>query len=157
MKSISNGKALSNAMRAYRLTLSVLLKNVIGNAPKSYQEISDYLEQARESKTGRLWVDCFIKPTLIALMFTRAEQQGDFLLKQYCMEKMLSYFAASGHFNYCRYIIWYVREMQNLPAGAKADLLKGAHVCRDSDGGHLFLLTNLGNRRTSEWARVLEE
>ena len=78
------------------------------------------------------------------------EQHGDFLLQQFCLEKMLSYFAASGHFNYCRYIGWYMREIQNLPAGAKADLLKGAYVCRDSDGGHLFLLINLGNRRTSE-------
>ena len=59
---------------------------------------------------------------------------------------MLPYFAASCHSNYCRYISLYVREMQNLPAGAKADLLKGAHVCRHSDGGHLFLLTNYGEQ-----------
>ena len=32
-ESISNGKAYRNAMQAYRLTLSVMLKNVIGNAP----------------------------------------------------------------------------------------------------------------------------
>ena len=156
------GKVLAMGRhRAMQCELTVfsfwLLKNVIRNAPKSYQEISDYLEQARESKTGRLWVDCFIKPTLIALMFMRSERQGNFLLQQYCLKKMLPYFAASGYFNYCRYISWYMREMQNLPAGAKADLLKGAHVCRHSDGGHLFLLNNLGNRRTSEWAWVLEE
>ena len=130
--SIINGKAWTNALRAYRLIIAVLLRSFYSNGAKTYQELSDYLEAAREHPTGRLWVDCLIKPTLIALMFLRGERNGDFLLQQYCLNTMLPYFFAAGHHNYDRYLSWYVRQMENLPQHAKDDLLAGAHVCRHS-------------------------
>ena len=86
---IINGKAWTNALRAYRLIIAVLLRSFYSNGAKTYQELSDYLEAAREHPTGRLWVDCLIKPTLIALMFLRGERNGDFLLQQHCLNAML--------------------------------------------------------------------
>ena len=133
--SIINGKAWTNALRAYCLTIAVLLRSFYSNGAKTYQELSDYLEAAREHPTGRLRVDCIIKPTLIALMFLRGEHNGDFLLQQHCLNSMLPYFFVAGHHNYARYLSWYVRQMENLPQHAKDDLLAGAHVCRHSDGG----------------------
>ena len=128
--SIINGKACTNALRAYRLIIAVLLRSFYSNGAKTYQELSDYLEAAREHPTGRLWVDCLIKPTRITLMFLRGERNGDFLLQQHCINAMLPYIFAAGHHNYARYLSWYVRQMENLPQNAKEDLLAGAHVCR---------------------------
>ena len=82
-----------------------------------YQDIlgADYLETTREHPTGRLWVDCLIKPTPLALMFLFGERNGDFLLQKHCLKEMLPYFFAAGHQNYARYQSWYVRQMEHLP------------------------------------------
>lgn len=89
--SIVNGKAWTNALRAYRLIIAVLLQNFFSNGPKTYEELSAYLESVREHPTGKLWVDCLVKPTLLSLMFLRAERNGDFLLEQHCLKEMLPY------------------------------------------------------------------
>lgn len=132
---IVNGKSWTNALRAYRMLLEVLLQDLLQEGPQTDAAITEYLDKACEHPTGRLWVDCLIRPTFIALNFVRAERQGDFLLQQHCLRQMIPYFFAAGHHNYGRYITWYLRMVQNLPHDAKEDLLAGAHVCRHSDGG----------------------
>ena len=36
--------------------------------------------------------------------------------------------------NHARYMTWYLRNVENFPTAAKNGLMKGAHVCRHSDG-----------------------
>ena len=127
--SIVNGKAWTNALLAYRLIIAVLLHNFYSNGTKTYEELNVYLETARGHPTGRLWVDCFVKPTLLSFMLLRGERDGDFILQQHCLK--LPYFFAAGHHNYTRYLSWYVQQMEHLPHRAKEDLLAGAY----SDGG----------------------
>ena len=133
--SIVNGKAWINALRAYHLIIAVLLHNFYSNGAKTYEELNVYLETTREHPTVRLWVDCFVKPTLLSLMFLRGERNGDSLLQQHCIKAMLPYFFAAGPYSYARYLSWFVRQMEHLPHRAKEDLLAGAHVCRHSDEG----------------------
>ena len=116
------------------MVVSALLHDILEGGEKTHEQISAFLEKAREHPTGRLWVDCFIILTLIALRFWRAEREGDWLLQQHCLEEMLPYFFAAGHHHYARWITWHLRDMQHLPATAKDDLLAGSHVCRHSDG-----------------------
>ena len=73
----------------------MLLHNFHSNGAKTYEELSVYPETARGHPTGRLWVDCFVKPTLLSLMFLRGERNGDFLLQQHCLKAMLPYFFAA--------------------------------------------------------------
>ena len=75
---------------------------------KTYEELIVYMETAREHTTGRLWVDCLVKPTLLSLMFLRGELNGDFILQQYCLKAILLYFLVVGHHSYARYLNWYV-------------------------------------------------
>ncbi|KAL8573957.1 hypothetical protein ACOMHN_029404 [Nucella lapillus] len=132
---ITTGKSWTNALRAYRLVTTVLLQSFFQTGAKTYHELNEYLETTRQHPTGRLWVDCMIKPTLLALQFLRAERDGDFLLQQISLKAMMPYFFAAGHMNYARYMAWYLRLAENLPKAAKGDLLNGAHVCRHSDCG----------------------
>ena len=115
-----------------------------------------YLETARGHPTGRLWVDCFVKPTLLSLMFLPGEGNGDFLLQQQCLKAMLPYFFAAGHHNYARYLNLYVRQMEQLPHRTKEDLLAGAHVCRHSDWGPQCQQISSESRHISSEGRVLE-
>ena len=39
---------------------------------KIHEELIIYLETARKHPTGRLWVDCFVKPTLLSFVFLRS-------------------------------------------------------------------------------------
>ena len=94
-----------------------------------------YGHTERKHPNGRLWVDCFVKPTLLSPFFLRGERNGDFHLQQHCLKAMLPYFFAAGHHNYARNLSWYMRQMEHLPHRAKEDLLAGAHVCRPSHGG----------------------
>ena len=54
--SLVNGKTWTNALRAYRLIIAVLLQNFYSNGAKTYEELIVYLERAREHPTWRLWV-----------------------------------------------------------------------------------------------------
>ena len=81
--SIVNGNTWTNALRAYRLIIAVLLHNFYSNGAKTYEELNGCLETARGHPTRRIWLVCFVKPTLLSLMFMREEQNGDFLLKQH--------------------------------------------------------------------------
>ena len=155
--SIVNGKACTKVLRAYRLIIAVLLKYTYG-CVDSYEELNVSLETARVHPTGRLWVDCFVKPTLLSLMFLRGDRNGDFLLQQHCLKAMLPYFFAAGHHNYASYLSWYVQQMEHLPHRAKGDLLVGAHVCRHSDGGGGPQCQQISSesRHISSEGRVLE-
>ena len=63
----------------------------------------------------------------------RAEREGDWILQQHCLKRMLPFFVA-GHHHYARYISWHLRAIQHIPLEAKQDLLNGAHVCRHTEG-----------------------
>ena len=67
---------------------------------------------------------------MLAHHFTRVEQEGDWILQQHCLERMLPYFFVAGHHHYARYISL---DMQHIPPDAKQDLLNGSHVCRQID------------------------
>ena len=99
-----NRKAWTNALRAYRFITDTLLQNFFSNGAKPYEKLSVYLETAREHPTGRLWVDCLVKPAPLLLMFLCREWNGDFLLQQHCLKAMLPYLFAAGHHNYDRYL-----------------------------------------------------
>ena len=58
-----------------------------------------------------------------------------------------AYFFAAGHMNYARYMTWCLRNIENLSTAAKNDLVKGAHICRQTDGG-------TANKHTSGEGRV---
>lgn len=86
---ILNGKSWTNALRAYRMLVAVLLQDLLKDGLQTDAAITDYLDKAREHPTGRLWVDCLIRPTFITLNFLRTEREGDFLLQQHCPKQMI--------------------------------------------------------------------
>ena len=83
---IITGKSWPNAPRAYRLVTTVLLQDLFQSGAKTYRQLSEYLAAVRDHPVGRLWVDCPIKPTLLALQLLRAQRDGDFLLQQVSLE-----------------------------------------------------------------------
>ena len=65
---------------------------------------------------------------MLANKFTRVEREGDWILQQYCLERMLPYLFVAGHHHCARYISWHLQDMQHIPPDAKQDLLNGSHV-----------------------------
>ena len=116
------GKSWTNARRAYRLIMPVLLHDFFQSGTETYQELSEYMEAVREHPVGMLWVDSLIKPNLLALNLLHAQRDGDFELQQVSLEAMVPYFFAAGNINYARYMTWYLRNVENLPTAAKNDL-----------------------------------
>ena len=54
------------------------------------------------SCTAKLWVDCFVRPTLITMFFIRAEadREWDWPLHLWAVSEMVSYLFASSHVTY---------------------------------------------------------
>ena len=130
-----NGKAWPKAVRGFRMVLTALLEPLILAGNTTVVEITEELEKARQSRTGRLWVDCFITPLVIIHLYLRAEREGNWLLHIYALQRMIPYFFAAAHWNYARYISWHVLEMTtSLPESLLAAFLRGEHVCRHQTG-----------------------
>ncbi len=129
------GKAWPKALRGLRMVVTALLQPMVLSGKVTMEAISEELEVARLSRTGRLWVDCLIIPVGIAHLFLRAEREGDWLLHLYALKRMLPYFFAAAHWNYARYILWHVLDLsQSLPENILEAFLRGEHVCRHNSG-----------------------
>lgn len=127
-----NGKAWPKALRGFRMVLTVILETFILKGSTALEDLEGVLEQARQSPTGRVWVDCFIIPVVIAHLFIRAEREGNWLLHQHCIQRMIPYMMAAGHWNYARYLSWYVQ--REVDEEAELPFQLGEHVCRHRDG-----------------------
>ena len=55
-------------------------------------------------------------------------------MQQLCLERMLPYFFAAGHFHYARYSTQHLLKMFNLSGQAKDEITSGAFVCRHQAG-----------------------
>lgn len=132
---IMSGKSWVRSMRAFRMVSTALLNKFLASGPKTFDELSDYLEVCRQHPTGRHWVDNLLKPTQLVHHLLRSEREGNFLLQQLTLERMLPYFFIAGHHHYARYITHHVLEMRHqLPPVAKTELMSGAFVCRHQGG-----------------------
>ena len=132
---IMSGKSWVRSMRAFRMVSTALLNHFLNTGPKTFDELSDYVETCRQHPTGRHWVDNLIKPTLLIHQLLRSEREGDCCLQQLTLERMLPYFFVAGHHHYARYITQNLLEMQYLlPQTARSELMAGAFVCRHREG-----------------------
>ncbi len=50
------------------------------------------LEEARNTPTGQLWVDCLVTPDIIADLFIRVEHEANWELHMYALQRILPYF-----------------------------------------------------------------
>ena len=102
---------------------------------KSYNDLMTTLEDlAKRSRTTKMWVDNLIKPVLIMMLYVLAEREGDWPLHLEAVKLMMPYFFASGHVNYARYGLFYLRHMEALPGDALQHFMKGSHVMRHTQG-----------------------
>ena len=67
-------------------------------------------------------------------MFIQAEREGKWALHFYVCREMLPYFFASGHWNYARDGLLYLRNMERLPNSVLKNFLNGEHVGRHKKG-----------------------
>lgn len=56
----------------------------------------------KSSKSAKLWLDCFIRPVLFIIVFTRADREFNWPLHFCAPSQVLPCFFASGHVNYAR-------------------------------------------------------
>ena len=96
------GKKFPQNYRAFRLLTEELLRDLISESTSHDDLMLELERRALASRTTRLWLDSFVKPTFIMMLFVRAEREGDWSLHLWCVTQMLPYFFAAGHINYAR-------------------------------------------------------
>ena len=130
------GKKFPQNVRAMRLVSEELLRNIINHGDvMSMEDLLAHLDTAaRKSKTSKLWVDCLIKPVFLMMLFVRAERESDWPLHLVAVKRMLPYFFASGHVNYARYGLYYLRSMESLQGEELSMFIRGEHVMHHVPG-----------------------
>ena len=110
-----SGKRFPQNVRALRMVVEELLRETLSNDEGQDDPMERLDTQAALSTTTKLWVDNLIKPVLIMMIFVWAEREGDWPLHMWAVQQMIPYFFASGHTNYARYGLYYLRSMERLP------------------------------------------
>ena len=85
------GKKFPQNIRAMRLVSEELLRNIINRGDvMSMEDLLAHLDAAaRKSKTSKLWVDCFIKPVFLMMLYVWAERESDWPLHLVAVKRML--------------------------------------------------------------------
>jgi len=96
------------------MVVEELLRETLSNDEGQDDPMERLDTQAALSTTTKLGVDNLIKPVLI-MIFVWAEHEGDWPLHMWAVKQMIPYFFASGHTNYARYGLYYLRSMERLP------------------------------------------
>ena len=110
-----SGKKFPHNMRAMRMVVEELLRPSIETCDDYDQLMAILNNKASKSRTAKMWIDNFIKPVLLMMVFVRAEQEADWPLHLWAVGEMIPYFFAAGHCNYARYGLYYLRSMEQLP------------------------------------------
>ena len=128
------GKKFPMNIRAFRICALELLRSVIEPSTTCDELDSKLHDLSATSCLAEHWIKNFIHPVFLILMYIRAEREGEFGLHLYVCQKMLPYFFASGHWNYARDAIVYLRSMESLPKTIFDKFMNGEHVVRLQDG-----------------------
>ncbi|EDO50031.1 predicted protein [Nematostella vectensis] len=131
-----SGKKFPQNVRAFRLVVEELLRSLMSDGEVTTPEklLRRLDDVASLSKTSKLWVDCFIKPVFIMMLYVQAEREGDWPLHLVAVKKMLPYFFASAHVNYERWGLYYLRSMERLGDEEIDKFLKGEHTMHHVPG-----------------------
>ena len=128
------GKFFPENVRALRMVVEELLRPYISDIHDN-NDMNKFLEDiSQKSKTTKLWVDNLVKPMFYAMVFIRAEREGDWPLHLHVVTKMLPYFFAAGHRHYARYATYYLNDMKNLPPVVLERFMRGEHTTRHIKG-----------------------
>ena len=75
-----------------------------------------------------------IKFVFIMMLYIRVEREGDWPLHLEAVIQIRPYFYASGHINYARYGLFYLRSIEKLPVEIRGRFMKGEHVMHHIPG-----------------------
>ena len=143
------GKKYPQNVRAFRLLTELVLRPHMTGV-NTYHELNAMLtKMSDKSNTAQLWIDCFVRPTLILMTFIRAERESDWPLHLWAVGWMLPYFFASSHVNYAIYELYYLRSMESLPEDVHSLFLRRQHTMR-----HVSCVSSVSN---STWSDMFIE
>ena len=83
---------------------------------------------ASKSKLAKHWIQNLINPIFLVMLYIIGEREPDFGLHLLVCRNMIPYFFASGHWNYARDSIVYLRTMEKLPNSLMDKFIRGEHV-----------------------------
>ena len=68
------------------------------------------------------------------MKYVRAEREADWPLHLASVHEVMPVFFAASHFNYARYGLYYLREMEAMPEVVRQHFVKGEHTMHHNAG-----------------------
>lgn len=131
-----SGKKYPDNVRALRMLVEELIRPFFQTqnmlCMDDLQQVLN--DAASHSRTAKLWVNCLIKPVFIIMKYVRAEREADWPLHLAAVHEMMPLFFAASHFNYARYGLYYLREMEAMPEDVRQHFMKGEHTMHHNPG-----------------------
>lgn len=130
------GKKYPDNVRALRMLVEELLRPFFMTQNMlCMDELQHALNDAAScSRTAKLWVNCLIMPVFTIMKYVRAEREADWPLHLAAVQEMMPLFFAASHFNYARYGLYYLREMESMPEDVRQRFMKGEHTMHHNPG-----------------------
>ena len=98
--------------------------------------VDQTIEESSKSRTGKLWIQQYMRMVALMRQFIKSERTGNWELHLKTLMEMLPYYAAAGHNNYMKSTYIYLQNMLELKnSHPHMDKLfrSGFHVIRRSD------------------------
>ena len=119
--------------------------NYLSDTNQFYGRMHAYCQELSKGRTAKLWIQ-YMDMVELLRQFIRAERTGNWQLHLSTLQKMLPFFAASGHNLYAKSAHIYLTNMYDLPTTNNQlyqHFMKGLHVIRRSDRFWAGLSTDL--------------
>ena len=130
------GKKCPDNVRALRMLVEELIRPFFQTQNMLCMDDLQHAlnDTASHNRTAKLWVNCAIKPVFTIMKYVRAEREADWPLHLASVHEMMPLFFAASHFNYARYGLYYLREIEAMPDIVRQHFVKGEHTMHHNAG-----------------------
>ena len=130
------GKKYPDNVRALRMLIEELIRPFFQTQNMLCMDDLQHAlnDTASHSRSAKLWANCVIKPVFTIMKYVRAEREADWPLHLAPVHEMMPLFFAASHFNYARYGLYYLREMEAMPEVVRQHFVKDEQAMHHNAG-----------------------
>ena len=114
VKKMLYGKKFPQNVRACTVLTAELLRKRMSDVETNEHLDTMLTDISNRSDTAKLWVDCYVRPTPMMMIFIRAERRSDWPLHMLAASQIIACFFSPYYVIYARYGLFYLRSMKSL-------------------------------------------
>ena len=111
VKKMLSGKKFPQNVRAFTMLTEELLRKRMSDVETNEHLDTMLTDISNRSDTAKLWVDCYVRPTPMMMIFIRAERRSDWPLHMLAASQIIACFFSPDYVIYAMYGLFYLRSI----------------------------------------------